>query len=135
MTETPEAPVDYGTPRYVTSSTCHLLPIVNPRGGKRLDIYGPGKPIPDGALTAAQIKHLLDHGMISHTDGKGNVDHLRVDECLSAIIACCADEEGSETWGRPRIAERLRSQGFAFGNDTLSRAIRKWHNPPAPQED
>ena len=70
MTETNE-PVDYGTPRYVTSSTCHLLPIVNPRGGKRLDIYGPHKPIPAGAMTADQVRHLLDHGLIEHADEHG----------------------------------------------------------------
>jgi hypothetical protein len=124
MTETPEAPVDYGTPRYVTAGA--FLPILNPRGGKRLDIYGAGKPIPQGAMTDEQIKHWLDKGLIEHTDGKGNVDRYRVVECLSAIIACCADEEGSETWGRPRIAERLRSQGFAFQNKTLGIAIRMW---------
>src|SRR5271155_1826921 len=112
MTETPETPeVDYGTPRYVTSSTCSLLPIVNPRGGKRLDIYGPHRPVPAGAMTDDQIKHLLDHGLIEHADDKGRPDHLRVDECLSAIICVIADEPGCEKWGRPRIAEALRAAG------------------------
>ena len=125
--------VDYGTPRYVTSSTCHLLPIVNPRGGKRLDIYGPHKPIPHGALTDEQVRHLLDHGMIEHTDGKGNIDHLRVDEALSVIICCIAEEEGSESWGRPRIAEAVRRAGYRFSNETLGLAIKRWHSPPVPE--
>jgi len=135
MTEIETGPVDYGTPRYVTSSTCHLLPIVNPRGGKRLDIYGPHRPVPAGAMTAEQIRHLLEHGLIEHADADGRPDHLRVDEALSVIIACIADEEGCESWGRPRIADAVRHAGYRFSNETLGLAIKRWHSPPVPQED
>jgi hypothetical protein len=120
MTETPE--VDYGKPQFVTS--CAFLPIVNPKGGKRLDIYGVGKPVPASAMTDEQIQHFLRMGMIEHTDGKGNVDRFRAVECLTAIITCCSDDEGFESWGRPRIAERLRANGFAFSNKTFGIAIR-----------
>jgi len=133
MTETPE--VNYGKPRYVTSSTCALLPIQKPGGGKRHDIYGPHKPIPADALTDALAQHLLDHGLIERVTANGVVDHLRVDECLSAIICTIADAEGSESWGRPRIAEAVRRSGYSFSNDTLGRAIKRWHNPPLPEQD
>jgi hypothetical protein len=120
MTETPE--VDYGTPRYVTAAAS--LHIVNPRGGKRLDIYGQGRPVPASAMTDEQIRHFLDKSLIEHADEHGNVDRFRAVECLSAIITCCADDEGFESWGRPRIAERLRANGFAFGNKTFGIAIK-----------
>jgi len=127
MTETTE-----GIAHYVTAGA--FLRIDAPGGGRVRDFYGAGRPIPANAMTETQIRHYLDHGLIARSDGKGNVDHLRVDECLSAIIATIADEPGSEKWGRPRIAEALRAAGFKFGNETLSRAIRRFHNPPK-QED
>src|SRR5271168_4315350 len=100
MTETPETPeVDYGTPRYVTSSTCSLLPIVNPHGGRRIDIYGPHRPVPAGVLTDTQIKHFLEKNLIEHVDAHGNVDRFRAVEALTAIIATDC-EPG---WGRPRV--------------------------------
>lgn len=132
---TPETPVDYGVARYVTASAFLRIPPKGPHGGKVLDLYGAGLPIPQGAMTEAQIKHYLEHGLIEHTDGKGNVDRYRVDECLSAIICCIADEPGCESWGRPRIAEAVRRAGFKFSTETLSRAIRRFHNPPQPEQD
>jgi hypothetical protein len=137
MTETPEAPVDYGTPRYVTAGA--FLPILRPGGGKRLDIYGPGKPVPASAMTDAQVAHFLDKGLIEHVDAHGNVDKWRCVEALTAIIACCADEEGSESWGRPRIAEAVRRKGFKFQNRTLGIAIKMFKSDwksgdPLPSE-
>jgi hypothetical protein len=125
MTETE---FHHGTPRYVTASS--YLPIVNPRGGKRLDIYGVGKPVPASAMTHEQAQHFLRLGLIEHTDGKGNVDRFRAVECLTAIIACCSDDEGFESWGRPRIAERLRREGFAYSNKTLGIAIKMFKSDP-----
>lgn len=126
---------EYGVARFVTGPGVGLLPIQNPRGGRRLDIYGPGRPVPQGVLTEQQVNHFLAHNLIERVDDKGNVDRYRVGEALSAIIACCADEEGSENWGRPRIAERLRANGFAFSNQTISLAIKRWQNPPVPEQD
>jgi hypothetical protein len=130
MTETE---FHHGTPRYVTASS--YLPIVNPRGGKRLDIYGVGKPVPASAMTHEQAQHFLRLGLIEHTDGKGNVDKWRCEECLSAIVATDC-ELG---WGRPRVAERLRSEGFAFSNKTLSIALKMFNSDwksgdPLPSE-
>jgi len=123
---------EFGTPHFVTAGPFLRIP---PRGaGRNRDFYGVGKPIPDGLLTEAQIQHFLAHSLIARSDGKGHVDHGREDEALCAVIACCADEEGSESWGRPRIAERLRANGYAFSNDTLSRAIKRFKNP-LPEAD
>ena len=109
-----------GTARFITGPNCSLLPIVNPKGGRRLDIYGPGRPVPQGVLSKTQERHYLEKNMIVAVDEHGNPDKYRAVECLSAIIA--ADCEVG--WGRPRIAERLRSQGFKYGNQTISIAVR-----------
>jgi hypothetical protein len=132
MTETPE--VDYGTPRFVTAST--FLRIDNPRGGKVTDIFGAGRPVPPSALSDPKVRqHLLDHGLIEACDDKGVVDRYRCVEALSAII--CTDCEVG--WGRPRIAERLRSQGFGYSNRTLGIAIKMFNSDwvlgdPLPSE-
>jgi hypothetical protein len=118
MTTTPEIDTE-GTARFVTGPNCGLLPILNPRGGKRLDIYGSGKPVPQGVLSNQQIRHFLDKGLIEAVDDRGIPDRYRVVECLSAIIAT----DSEQGWGRPRVAERLRSQGFAYSNKTISIAV------------
>jgi hypothetical protein len=129
MTETTE-----GVARYVTSGA--FLRIDAPGGGRVRDFYGKGVPVPASAMTEKQTQHYLDHGLIERADAHGRPDHLRVDECLSAIICCIADEPGCEDWGRPRIAEAVRRAGFSFSNETLSRAIKRWKNPPAaPAQD
>jgi hypothetical protein len=128
-----ESEFHHGEPHFVTASS--FLRIDNPRGGPVRDIYGKGVPIPQGAMTEKQIKHYLEHGQIARSDGKGNIDHDRVEECLSAIICCCADEPGWESWGRPRISERLRANGFRFSNKSFGLAIKRLHNPPQPEQD
>ena len=120
MTETPE---DFGTPRFQTAGA--FLRILTPRGGKCLDIYGPGRPVPANALSDPKIReHLLDKGLIVHVDERGNADKHRAVECLSAIIATDC-EQG---WGRPRVAERLRSQGFKYSNQAISLAVRMFNS-------
>ena len=111
-----------------------LFPLVNPAGGKNEDIYGKGRPIPDRIVQKLMrepktLEHLLAKGLVAYTDGKGHVDTGRCIECLSVIILLCADEEGSETWGRPRIAERLRANGYSYSNEAMSTAIRMFKNP------
>lgn len=132
MTTTPDTE---GTPRYQTTQDCGLLRIPNPRGGKVLDIYGPGRPVPAGALTPQTAQHYLNKGLIEHTDEHGNGDKHRAIECLSAIIA----SDCEQGWGRPRVAERLRSQGFAYGNKAISIAIKMFNSEwklgdPIPSE-
>jgi hypothetical protein len=120
---TPEPEVDYGTPRFQTAGA--FLRIMNPKGGKSLDIYGPGHPVPASALSDPKIReHLLDKRFIEHVDDRGNADKYRAVECLSAIIA-----SGCEMgWGRPRVAERLRAEGFRFQNRTIGIAIRLFNS-------
>ena len=134
MTETP---VHYGTPRYVTAGA--FLRIDNPHGGKVRDFFGPGRPVPASAMTDAQRDHYLRVGLIEHCDDRGHVDKWRCEEALSVIITCIANEEGSESWGRPRIAEAVRRAGFAFSNKTLSIAVKMWRSDwklgdPLPSE-
>jgi hypothetical protein len=119
---------DFGTPRYVTAGA--FLRILNPRGGKSDDYYGKGLSVPASAMTDAQRDHYLSHGFIERADAHGNIDRGREDECLSFIIATIADAEGCESWGRPRIAEAVRRAGGQFSNETLSRAIKRFKNPP-----
>jgi hypothetical protein len=131
---TPEPEDNFGTPRFVTASA--FLRIDNPRGGKVLDIYGAGRPVPASAVSDPKVRqHLLDKGLIEHVDDRGNVDKWRCVEALTAIIATDC-EVG---WGRPRIAEHLRSQGFKYSNRTLGIAIRMFNSDwtlgdPLPSE-
>jgi hypothetical protein len=128
----------HGTPHFVTASAFNRFD--NPAGGKVHDIFGAGVPVPAHVLRDEKhVEHLLRHGLIERSDGKGHVDKWRCEEALSAIICCCADDEGSESWGRPRIAERLRANGFAFSNKTLSIAVKMWRGDwklgdPLPSE-
>lgn len=118
-----EPTVDYGTPRFQTAGA--FLRIMPPQGGKSLDVYGPGHPVPASALSDPKLRnHLLDKGLIVHVDDRGNPDKGRAIECLTAIIASGA-EQG---WGRPRVAERLRSEGFRYQNKTIGIAIRLFNS-------
>jgi hypothetical protein len=118
-------PLDHvGTPHYRTSATCSLLRILNPRGGRVVDLYGPHRAVPAGLLTPKTAEHYLDHGMIEHVDAEGRADKGRYVEILSAIIACDCEKD----WGRPRIAERLRANGFKYNNRAISVAVKMWHS-------
>ncbi|SIE28470.1 Uncharacterised protein [Mycobacteroides abscessus subsp. abscessus] len=95
--------------------------------GKMFDFYNltAGAPVvlPGWAVYRVppqQVQHFLDMGLLEFCDADGNpTDPGRVWECASALVAVdCRPDSGAE-----RARQALRSNGFAFSNETIAKAV------------
>lgn len=109
--------------RFRTGAAVGLLRLENPKGGPVLDLYGPGRLLPESVvkwLDADRIKHLLDRGLIEFCDNSGTPsDPGRVIECWGVLVSFNVPKDA----GRPRVADILHRNGCHYSNETLSRAI------------
>jgi hypothetical protein len=91
-------------------------------GGKYRDYYSPGQILPEWAdHDEKQVAHFIRMGIIEPCDRAGvPTDPGRIIECVSCLITSGV-EPGN---GRPRASALLRSNGFHFSNETISKAVK-----------
>lgn len=116
------------TQHFRTKSGVGLLRFENPDGGKVIDLYGGGKPVPPNVvrtLSSDRIKRLLDSGLIEMTDAGWNpTDPHRVIECWCALVSFDVPKDA----GRPRAAEILRGHGCRYSNATIGAAVKLYNS-------